>query len=166
MRDLPPYAAYDSFYRSFKKSYHVQLQLESVVFKGKAIFSPSTLVACMFMAELETGLLTAAHDLTALAPPLAAEVAEGTEIYQRLDGSIQQLKAGDMYIRDQEGILSSVIYGPDKRTQILPTTEEAVFTTYGPPGIRAGQVEEQLQILERYIRLFAPGVERSTLVVI
>ena len=63
LRDLPVFAAYDAFYRSFKKTYHVQLQLESVVFKDKTIFSPSALVACMFMAELETGLLTAAHDL-------------------------------------------------------------------------------------------------------
>ena len=166
LRETPVFAAYDAFYRPFKKSYHVQLQLESVVFKGKSIFSPSALVACMFMAELETGLLTAAHDLTSLALPLVADMATGNETYQRLDGSEQVLKEGDLFIRDQEGILSSVIYGPDQRTQIRPETEQAVFTTYGPPGISKTQVHEQLEILESFIKIFAPTAERSLMVVL
>jgi len=166
LRETPVLAAYDAFYRPFKKSYHVQLQLESIVFKGKSIFSPSALVASMFMAELETGLLTAAHDVSALELPLVADVAVGNEIYQRLDGSEQILKEGDMYIRDQEGILSSVIYGPDQRTQIRPDTVQAVFTTYGPPGISKTQVQDQLEILESYINIFSPDAERSLLVVL
>ncbi len=164
LRETTVFAAYDAFYRTFKKSYHVQLQLESVVFKEKSIFSPSALVACMFMAELDTGLLTAAHDLTALASPLVADVAVGIETYQRLDGSEQVLKEGDMYIRDQEGILSSVIYGPDQRTQIRPDTNQAIFTTYGPPGITKAQVQKQLKILGAYIKIFSPAVEQSLLV--
>lgn len=166
LRETPVLAAYDAFYRPFKKSYHVQLQLESIVFKGKSIFSPSALVASMFMAELETGLLTAAHDLSALELSLVADVAVGNETYQRLDGSEQILKEGDMYIRDQEGIISSVIYGPDHRTQILPDTVQAVFTTYGPPGISDMQVQEQLEILESFINIFSPDAERSLLVVL
>lgn len=166
LRETPVFAAYDAFYRKFKKSYHVQLQLESVVFKEKTIFSPSALVACMFMAELKTGLLTAAHDLTTLVQPLIADVAMGNETYQRLDGSQQTLKEGDMYIRDQEGILSSVIYGPDQRTQIRPDTDQTVFTTYGPPGISKDQIREQLEILESFIRIFSPSAERSLLVVL
>lgn len=166
LRETPVFSAYDAFYRPFKKSYHVQLQLESVVFKGKSIFSPSALVACMFMAELKTGLLTAAHDLTALDLPLIADLAVGNETYLRLDGSQQTLKEGDMYIRDQVGVLSSVIYGPDQRTQIRPDTDQAVFTTYGPPGISKTRVQEELEILENLIRIFSPAAERSLLVVL
>jgi len=166
LREEPVLAAYDAFYRRFRKSYHVQLQLESVVIKGKPIFSPSALVTCMFMAELETGLLTAAHDFDALNLPLTAEIADGEETYQKLNGTEQQLKAGDMYIRDQQGILSSVIYGPDQRTQILPDTVNSVFTTYGPPGVSASQIETQLEKLEGYIRLFAPKAVREQLVVL
>ena len=166
LRDLPVFAAYDAFYRPFKKSYHVQLQLESVVFKEKPIFSPSALVSSMFMAELQTGLLTAAPDLTALAFPLLADVAVGNETYLRLDGSEQMLKEGDMYIRDQEDILSSVIYGPDQRTQICTDTDQAIFTTYGPQGISKIQVQEQLEILESFIKVFSPAAERYLLVVI
>jgi DNA/RNA-binding domain of Phe-tRNA-synthetase-like protein len=166
LRAEPTMAAYDAFYRPFRKTYHVQLQLESVVFKDKPIFSPSALVTCMFMAELKTGLLTAAHDFTKLEKPLLADVANGGESYQKLDGSKQELKPGDLFIRDQQGILSSVIYGPDQRTQIKMDTTQAAFTTYAPPGIQPGQVQEQLEILENYVRLFAPGLVRDLLVVI
>jgi len=166
LREEPILAAYDAFYRRFRKSYHVQLQLESVVFKGKPILSPSALVTCMFMAELKTGLLTAAHDFDSLDLPLTAEISAGEETYQQLNGTIKQLKAGDLYIRDLQGILSSVIYGPDKRTQIRPDTVNSLFTTYGPPGITVSQVEAQLEILEGYIILFAPEAERALQVVL
>jgi DNA/RNA-binding domain of Phe-tRNA-synthetase-like protein len=166
LRDLPVYSAYNAFYKRFKKTYHVQLQLESVLFKGKSILSPSALVGAMFMAELRTGLLTAAHDLAALELPLIADIALGNETYERLDGTHQTLKAGDLYIRDGQGILSSVIYGPDHRTRIQPVTSQAVYTTYGPPGISPGQVREELEILEGYIRFFAPDCIREELLVL
>jgi len=166
LRKDPVLAAYDAFFRPFRKTYHVQLQLESVVFKGKAIFSPSALVTAMFLAELKTGLLTAAHDLMAVQLPLLAGIAAGEESYQRFDGTYQQLKKGDLYIRDQQGILSSVIYGPDRRTQIRPDTDRAIFTTYGPPGISKNQVNDQLTVLETFVKLFAPQAERLQLMVI
>lgn len=166
LREIPVFRAYDAFYRSFKKTYHVQLQLESVVFKGKKIFSPSALVACMFMAELKTGLLTAAHDLVSVEMPLTGEVASGSETYQRLDGSNQQLKDGDLFIKDQQGILSSVIYGPDQRTQIQSDTNQALYTTYGPPGIDREQIQSQLETLKEYVKLFAPQSKLETLQII
>lgn len=166
LRNDPVLAAYDAFYRSFRKTYHVQLQLESVIFKGKNIFSPSSLVSCMFMAELKTGLLTAAHDFCSINFPLNANIASGEETYLRLDNTEQELKKGDLYIKDQQGILSSVIYGPDKRTQIQSNTNRALYTTYGPPGISKEQISDQLEILEAYVRLFAPQAAREELLVV
>jgi DNA/RNA-binding domain of Phe-tRNA-synthetase-like protein len=166
LRELPVFSAYDSFYKRFRKSYHVQLQLESVAFQGKPIGSPSALVLCMFMAELKTGLLTAGHDFAALDPPLEADIAAGGESYQLMGGAAQQLKSGDLYIRDQQGILSSIIYGPDRRTAIRENTGRAVFTTYGPPGISPDQVREELILLEDYIRLFSPQAKCHRLTVL
>ena len=56
--------------------------------------------------------------------------------------------------------------GETGSVKFRPETEQAVFTTYGPPGINKAQVQEQLEILESYIRIFAPAAERSLLVVI
>src|SRR5215211_604601 len=70
----PVLQAYNSYYRRFKKTYHVQLQLESIAWKGKSIPSVSSLVEAMFMAEVKNLLLTAGHDLDTLHLPLALDV--------------------------------------------------------------------------------------------
>ncbi len=132
---IPTLQVYARYYKRFGKTYHVQLQLESVLFKGKAIGGPSAIVQSMFMAELKNQLLTAGHDLAAAQGDMTIDVAQGTEGYTLLSGGEQTLKAGDMFIRENSDILSSIIYGPDRRTQISAETRAAVFTVYAPPGI-------------------------------
>jgi DNA/RNA-binding domain of Phe-tRNA-synthetase-like protein len=56
---LPVVAEYDRYYTRFNKTYHVQLQLESIVLKGKHLPDVSPAVDANFMAELETLILTA-----------------------------------------------------------------------------------------------------------
>jgi DNA/RNA-binding domain of Phe-tRNA-synthetase-like protein len=160
---LPALHAYDDYYGRFKKTYHIQLQLESILFKGKTIPSGAGLVEAMFMAELDDLLLTAGHDLDTVRQPLTLEAAHGTETYTLLRGEGQTLKAGDMYIRDAGGVISSVIYGPDRRTQIRPETRNAVFTAYAPAGIGAEAVENHLGHILKNIRLFAPEVTAETM---
>ena len=152
----PVLRAYDAYYRQFKKTYHIQLQLESIVSKGKSIPSVAALVESMFMAEMQDLLLTAGHDLDVLQLPLTLDVATGTEEYVLLRGEQQTLKAGDMLIRDQVGIISSIIYGPDRRTQITPETRNVIFTVYAPPGIDEQTVREHLQHVQENVMVFAP----------
>src|ERR1700690_4605021 len=82
----PVLQAYASYYRRFKKTYHVQLQIESLLFKGKSIPSVAALVEAMFMAEMNNLLLTAGHDLDTVHPPVILDVAQGTESYILLRG--------------------------------------------------------------------------------
>jgi len=82
----PILQAYGKYYRQFKKTYHIQLQLESIVLKGKSIPSVAALVESMFMAEMQDLLLTAGHDLDVLQLPLTLDVATGTEGYTLLRG--------------------------------------------------------------------------------
>jgi DNA/RNA-binding domain of Phe-tRNA-synthetase-like protein len=97
----------------------------------------AALVEVMFMAELRSLLLTAGHDLDTLRGRPTVEVATGEETYTTLSGQQQALKTGDMFIRDQEGVLSSVLYGPDSRTRLTSGTTGALFTVYVPAGIEA-----------------------------
>lgn len=159
MRALPILQAYHQYYKRFKKSYHVQLQLESIAHKGKSIPRVAALVEAMFMAELKNGLLTAGHDLDILEPPVSIQVADGTESYTRMNGQPQTLKAGDMYIADAQGILSSIIYGPDRRSAIRPETTRAIFTVYAPAGIEIAVVEQHLQNMRAYALLIAPEAQ-------
>jgi DNA/RNA-binding domain of Phe-tRNA-synthetase-like protein len=163
LRALEPLPAYKAYFRRFKKTYHVQMQLESVALKGKSIPRVAALVEAMFIAELKNLLLTAGHDLEVVQPPIRLDVATGAEQYLRINGQEQVLKAGDMYIADAEGILSSVIYGPDKRTRIGPATRKVLFTVYAPPGIEEQAVYQHLQDMEANVRLVAPEAETDLL---
>ena len=156
---LPAIQAYNAYYKRFKKSYHVQLQLESIVFKGKSIPSVAALVEAMFMAEVKNMLLTAGHDLASLRLPVTLEVSKGDEQYTLLRGQEQVLKAGDMHIADQAGIISSIIYGPDQRTQITATTQSVLFAVYAPPGIDEQAVYQHLNDIQANVRLVAPAAQ-------
>jgi DNA/RNA-binding domain of Phe-tRNA-synthetase-like protein len=155
----PVLQAYAAYYRRFKKTYHIQLQLESIVLKGKSIPSVAGLVEAMFMAEMQDLLLTAGHDLDVLHLPLTLDVATGTEQYTLLRGDNQILKAEDMMISDREGVISSIIYGPDQRTQIMPDTQNVVFTVYAPPGIDEQTVMNHLEHIRDNVFIFAPQAE-------
>jgi DNA/RNA-binding domain of Phe-tRNA-synthetase-like protein len=155
----PVLRAYGEYYRQFKKTYHIQLQLESIVLKGKSIPSVAALVESMFMAEMQDMLLTASHDLDELKLPLTLDVAAGTEQYTLLRGEGQILKANDMMISDREGVISSIVYGPDQRTQITPNTQNVIFTVYAPPGIDEHKVIEHLQHIRDYVLVFAPQAQ-------
>jgi DNA/RNA-binding domain of Phe-tRNA-synthetase-like protein len=156
IRALATLQAYKAYYSRFGKTYHVQMQLESVALKGKSIPRIAALVEAMFTAELKNQLLTAGHDLDVVRPPVRLDVATGNERYVRINSQEQELKAGDMFIADTQGILSSIVYGPDQRTQIRPSTTRALFTVYAPPGIEELAVEQHLQDIEAYARLIAP----------
>ena len=155
----PVFKIYGEYYKRFKKTYHVQLQLESIVLKGKSIPSVASLVECMFMAEVKNMLLTAGHDLDKLHLPLTLDVTQGTESYTLMRGTEQTVKAGDMTISDQASIISNIIYGPDQRTQISESTRNMVFTVYAPAGIDEQLIMRHLEDIRDYVLIVAPQVE-------
>jgi DNA/RNA-binding domain of Phe-tRNA-synthetase-like protein len=162
----PVIAAYEDYYRRFKKSYHVALQLESVIVKGRPIPSVSSLVQAMFMAELSNRLLTAGHDLSRVTLPLQVCVASGLERYTSLGGEERSLKEGDMAIRDARGVISCILYGPDSRTPITAETRDLLFTVYAPTGIGAPRVRSHLEDIQNYVRLVTPAATTESLAVV
>jgi len=100
--------------------------------------------------------LTAGHDLDAVQSPLRLDVSTGSERYVMLNGQEQVLKPGDMFVADSQGVISSVIYGPDQRTRITTTTRRALFVVYAPAGIGAEAVRRHLEDIQALIALFAP----------
>lgn len=152
-------AIYSNYYKRYKKTYHVLQQLESIIFKGKGIPCVAGLVEAMFMAELKNGLLTAGHDYNKLKFPLKLDVATGNEEYTLISGKQQIMKPGDMMMADTEGILSSIIHGPDSRTRILSSTRKALFAVYAPSGISEERIFDHFSDIHFYVKLVAPNVE-------
>jgi len=159
LKALPTIQAYNTYYKRYKKSYHVQLQLESVALKGRSIPRIAALVEAMFMAELNSLLLTAGHDLETVQQPIRLKVAEGTESYTLLNGKEQLLKTGDMFMADAEGVISSLIYGPDRRTRITPETRQVFFGVYAVPGVANQTIQDHLEDIRDNIMIFAQEAE-------
>jgi len=156
-------ALYERYFRTFGQGYPVLHQLETVALKGKAVLSPSSLVAAMFMVELKNGFLTAGHDLEKVSPPMVLDVAEGSETYQSMGGKDRKLQKGDMFLSDRNGILSSVLYGPDNRSHITLETSGALFTVYGVPSLGARELSRHLEEIEELVLILSPGAVRMEL---
>lgn len=147
---LPNIHPYTRYYKMFGKTYHVRLQLESIL-SGKPIPLVSPLVTSMFLAEIHNHILTAGHDLDVCAIPLEANIGQGNERYTLMSGQTEFVKPKDMYIRDSNGIISSIILGPDQRTKITPKTKNAIYTVYAPEGIEEKMVVRHLQDIADYV---------------
>ena len=155
----PRFRAYLDYYRTHGKTYHVKAQWESVAVKGKAIPSRAALVEAMYMAELKNLMLTAGHDLTAVALPVRADVTREGDRYVAINGTERVPAAGDMMMVDGEGIISSVLHGPDRRTRITPETREVLFAVYAPAGVGESAVRSHLEDIAANVLLVAPQAE-------
>jgi len=163
LRTEPVIAAYRSYYKGFRKTYHIELQLESVIWKDRRIPSRGALVQAMAMAELKNRLLTAGHDLARVGLPVRIDTATGSESYVGMGGEETVLKPGDMMIADAKGIISSIICGPDNRTAMGPDTKDILFTVYAPAGIGVERVRSHLEDIQRFVQLVAPDAAMEEL---
>jgi len=155
---LPVMAEYDRYYTRFNKTYHVQLQLESIVLKGKHLPDVSPAVDANFMAEVETLILTAGHDSQKLRGPIVIDVSRESEQMTQMNGAPKAIRSGDMIMRDADGICCSIIYGQDARSPISPETSRVLYVAYAPASIAADTVEGQLRGIEENLRLFSAAV--------
>jgi DNA/RNA-binding domain of Phe-tRNA-synthetase-like protein len=153
---LPVMAAYDQYYKRFNKTYHVQLQLESIVLKGKSLPNVSPAVDLYFMAEVETLILTAGHDAKKLNGPLLIDVSNEGDVIRQMNGENKPIRAGDMVMRDAENVRCSIIYGQDGQSLISADSSHILYVAYAPAGIPAAIVEDQLRKIEETIRSFSP----------
>ena len=156
---VPEMQAYASYYKRFKKTYHLLLQLESITHKNKSIPHGPLLVQAMFMAELNSLLLTAGHDLDQTRGQISLDSSTGEETYTLLRNEEVNCKSGDMAMSDEQGVFCTVIYGQDFRTRITKQTKNVLYAVYVPPGIAAEVIEKHLSDLEDNVQLISPEAE-------
>ncbi|NMS91106.1 hypothetical protein HGQ85_14380 [Clostridioides difficile] len=146
-----PISNYIKYYKRFKKTYPVLLQLESLLLKQKNIPDVGITVESMFLAELKNLLLTAGHNLDKIELPLKIDVASGGEHFYGISDKEQVLTKYDLFLSDNIGILSSILNGPDKRTSITKDTKNILYFVYGVDGISEKQIQEHLNDIKDYI---------------
>lgn len=151
---IHPMDVYVAYYKKFGYTYHVLPQLESIA-SGKTIPSIMPLIEAMFMAEIKNMILTAGHDMTKIISPLYFKSASGKENYVSLSGKEVLTVPGDFLISDEEGVISSILRGPDKRTSINADTNHVLFTAYAPTGISRESIYRHLSDIESYVKIFS-----------
>jgi DNA/RNA-binding domain of Phe-tRNA-synthetase-like protein len=153
---LPVMSAYEQYYKRFSKTYHVQLQVESIVLKGKSLPNVSPLVDANFVAEVDTLVLTAGHDVSKLHGPICIDVSREGDHLTQMNGTTVAIRAGDMIMRDAATVCCSILYGQDNRSPISSETAHVLYVAYAPRGVAREFVEAQLTNIEENIRLFSP----------
>ena len=154
---LPVMSAYEKYYKRFNKTYHVLLQVESIVLKGKNLPSVTPLVDANFIAEVETFILTAGHNVAKLHEPVSIDVSREGDKMTQMNGASKIIRAGDMVMRDTNGISCSIIYGQDNRSPISAETSHVLYVAYAPAGVPEDVVDSQLQKIKENVRLLSPN---------
>ena len=114
------------------------------------------------MAELQNMVLTAGHDLDAVAPPVRVDATVGGERYVQLNGSEAGLEPGDMMMADATDHLERPP-GPDQRTRIAAATSAVLFAVYAPAGVGEQTVRDHLEDIRSNVLLVAPEAETELL---
>jgi DNA/RNA-binding domain of Phe-tRNA-synthetase-like protein len=156
-----PVQHYVRYYKQFKKTYHVLHQLESIVLKDKTIPDADPLVQVLFLAEVKHMMLIAGHDLDCTVGKLKMDLSRGGERYIGASGQEIELKENDIYLRDGDGAILSIIYGQDFRTRITQNTKNVMYLIEGVEGISDERMMATLAEMLRYLRVFNPSVEPS-----
>ena len=161
-----PLRHYVSYYKQFKKSYHVLGQLESVLLKGKSIPPVGAPIEAMFLAEVKNLLLTAGHDSDLIEGALTVDAALESLSYKGLSGQEQNLVNNDLYLADEKGVVSSILGGPDYRTRITESTKNALYFVYGAGGMTESLIRAHLETIFSYLSQAIQGVEIQTIEII
>ena len=155
----PVFAAYRNYFRKFKKTYQLLLQLESVAKKGRSFPAVNPLADSCFLAEMKTFVLTAGHDADLLDNKILFDLSKDNDGFTRINGESIILKPVDIIMKSGGKNICSVIYGQDNSTLLSEATENAFYVSYAPEGVPDDAVMQNLEIIESCVSLFSPGFQ-------
>jgi len=142
--------SYDSYFKKWGKTYPIKYQINTIR-NGGSFPQVSVLVDSMFLAELKNKYLTSGHDLQALEGDLTFDVTVGGERYVKLNQKKQILKKNDIILKDEKGILASILYGPALRTSISSHTENALYFVWNPYGLKEHKIVSHLKDIQENV---------------
>jgi DNA/RNA-binding domain of Phe-tRNA-synthetase-like protein len=151
--------SYRKYYKKFKKTYHLLLQMESISRNGKSYPSVNPLVDSCFISEMNTFILTAGHDADKLESSILFDLSREAESFTQINGKEILLKPDDIIMRDNGKAVCSIIYGQDNISKMTPDTERALFVAYAPEGVKKEDIIKNLEYIRYFISKFSPDSE-------
>jgi DNA/RNA-binding domain of Phe-tRNA-synthetase-like protein len=148
-RVIQRYAAY---FDRWGKTYPIEYQINSIK-KGRTFPQVSTHVDIMFMAELENRILTSGHDRDTIQGKPVYDLADQGQEYVKINGKKQTLQKNDVILKDDDGILASILFGPAARTSIKMETVNPLYFAWCPARIDHETVDEHLSTITKFSKI-------------
>jgi DNA/RNA-binding domain of Phe-tRNA-synthetase-like protein len=118
----------------------------------------------MFLSELENRILTSGHDMDTIQGELTYDLAQDSEEYVKLNGEKQALVKNDVVLRDDDGVLASILFGPAKRTSITGNTVNPLYFAWCPIGVTTETVNQHLETILKHMAIVYTDIKSEKLV--
>jgi DNA/RNA-binding domain of Phe-tRNA-synthetase-like protein len=139
-------AAFEEFFANNGLRSPLSAQFEQVQRKGLPQGIP--LVQALLLAEMSTGLLMGAQDALAVQGDLVYDLARAGETFQGMRSEVQ-CREGEIVLRDEAGVIASLLQGPDHRTRLGKSAKDVVFFVFAVPTITAQELWEGAEMVRR-----------------
>lgn len=151
--------SYFRYFRKFKKTYPVMMQVESFLLKGKLFPEGRYTNAVAFLTELKTRCLLGSHDADMIEGDLVIYNETEKTPFPSIHGGEAHSYPGDITCRDDLSIVVSMIAGADARTCLNDNSSHVLYFAFGTPGMREDALTGYLEQVREYIEVLAPGSE-------
>lgn len=148
---------YFRYFRKFKKTSPVMMQVESFLLKGRPFPEGRYTNSVAFLTELKTRCLMGSHDAEKIEGDLIIYQENEKTDFPSIHGGEAHSYPGDMTCRDDESVVVSMIAGADARTCLSDDSRHVLYFAFGTPGMAAETLERYLLQVEDYVKVLAPA---------
>ena len=150
---------YFRYFRKFKKTYPVMMQVESFLLKGRPFPEGRYINAVAFLTEMKTRILMGTHDADRVEGDIVIYTETEKVPFPSIHGSEGHSYPGDTTGRDDAGVIISMIAGADSRTCLQEDSRHVLYLVFGTPSTSEEVLCECLDQVEKYTKTLAPGAE-------
>ena len=148
---------YFRYFRKFKKTYPVMMQVESFLLKDRPFPEGRYINAVAFLTELKTRILMGTHDAERVDGDIFIYTETEKVSFPSIHGSEGHSYPGDTTGRDDRGVIISMIAGADSRTCLHEDSTHVLYLAFGTPSTSAEVLDECLDQAEEYVKTLAPN---------
>lgn len=148
---------YFRYFRKFKKTSPVMMQVESFLLKGRPFPEGRYTNAVAFLTELKTRCLLGSHDAEMIEGDLVIYTESEKTSFPSIHGGEAHSYPGDVTCKDDISIVVSMIAGADERTCLKEDSRHILYFAFGTPGMETETVQGYLDQVEEYVKVLAPS---------
>ena len=148
---------YFRYFRKFKKTSPVMMQVESFLLKGRPFPEGHYNNAVAFLTELKTRCLLGSHDADRVEGDLVIYKETEKRDFPSIHGGDAHSYPDDITCRDDLSVVVSMIAGADSRTCLTDESRHVLYFAFGTPGMATETVSSYLAQVEAYVRVLAPA---------